>query len=162
MIGPIFAVAAVANTLLANSIVAPYGIWARAEWGRARPNIQLTIENQSKVKAWLIDVTCNAYDRRGALVGVATANLAQLQPGERHQTWAVGDPAPQVGEPLALVPARLGHRGEGFHTAHGCSFRRAARSARPYSWRSSSTAGMSSAARCAGKSQAGASSPILE
>ena len=76
---------------LANSIAAPYGIWARAEWGATRPNIELVLENRSKVKAWLVDVTCNAYDAHGALVAVATGNVAQLQPGERVQTWATTD-----------------------------------------------------------------------
>ncbi len=82
---------------LANSISAPYGIWARAEWGATRPNIALVLENRSKVKAWLLDVTCNAYDARGALVAVSTGNVAQLQPGERVATWATTDvPAPAV------------------------------------------------------------------
>lgn len=76
---------------LANSITAPYGISAHAQWGAARPNVELILENRSEVKAWLVDVTCNAYDRRGVLVGVSTASLAQLQPGERVKTWAVGD-----------------------------------------------------------------------
>jgi hypothetical protein len=79
---------------LANSVATPYGIWARAEWGATRPNIHLVLENQSKVKAWLVDVACNAYDARGALVGVSTGNLAQLQPGERVETWATGDTTP--------------------------------------------------------------------
>lgn len=78
---------------LANSIAAPYGLRARAQWGATRPNIRLLIENQSKVKAWLVDVACNAYDARGALVAVATGNVAQLQPGERVETWATGDDA---------------------------------------------------------------------
>ena len=76
---------------LANSIAAPYGIWARAEWGATRPNIQLALENRSKVKAWLVDVTCNAYDARGALVAVSTGNVVQLEPGERVETWATAD-----------------------------------------------------------------------
>jgi hypothetical protein len=76
---------------LGNSIAAPYGIWARAEWGATRPNIQLVLENRSKVEAWLVDVACNAYDARGAVVAVSTANVAQLKPGERVQTWATGD-----------------------------------------------------------------------
>jgi hypothetical protein len=76
---------------LANSITAPYGIWARADWGATRPNIHLLLENRSKVKAWLVDVTCNAYDAHGAVVGVATGNVAQLAPGERVDTWATAD-----------------------------------------------------------------------
>jgi hypothetical protein len=76
---------------LANSIAAPYGIHARAEWGATRPNIHLHLENQSNVKAWLVDVTCDAYDARGALVGVSTGNVAELKPGERVETWAVAD-----------------------------------------------------------------------
>ena len=76
---------------LTNSITAPYGIWAHAEWGATRPNIHLLLENRSKVKAWLLDVTCNAYDARGALVGVSTGNVAQLKPGERVETWATAD-----------------------------------------------------------------------
>lgn len=76
---------------LANSVAAPYGIWARAQWGATRPNIQLVLENRSKVKAWLVDVTCKAYDARGALVAVSTGNVAQLDPGERVKTWATAD-----------------------------------------------------------------------
>ena len=75
----------------ANSIAAPYGIHARAEWGTPRPNIHLVLENQSKVKAWLVDVTCNAYDASGALIAVSTGNVAQLKPGERAETWAIAD-----------------------------------------------------------------------
>ncbi|CAN7565992.1 FxLYD domain-containing protein [Phenylobacterium sp. LjRoot225] len=85
MIGIVFAAA------LANSIAAPYGIWARAQWGATRPNVQLSLENRSQVKAWLVDVACNAYDARGALVAVATANVAQLKPGERVETWATAE-----------------------------------------------------------------------
>jgi hypothetical protein len=85
MIGLMFAAA------LANSISAPYGIWARAQWGATRPNIQLVLENRSKVKAWLVGVTCNTYDSRGAVVAVSTGNVAQLQPGERVETWAITD-----------------------------------------------------------------------
>jgi len=76
---------------LANSISAPYGIHARAEWGTTRPNVRLVLENQSKVKAWLVDVTCNAYDAHGALVAVATGNVPQLEPGERVESWATAD-----------------------------------------------------------------------
>lgn len=91
MIGLMFAAA------FANSIAAPYGIHARAEWGMTRPNIHVVLENQSKVKAWLVDVACNAYDARGALVAVSTGNVAQLAPGERVDTWATADtPAPAV------------------------------------------------------------------
>jgi len=79
---------------LGNSIAAPYGIWARAEWGATRPNIQLLVENRSKVEAWLVDAACNAYDARGAVVAVSTANVAQLKPGERVKTWAIADAAP--------------------------------------------------------------------
>jgi hypothetical protein len=43
------------------------------------------------VNAWLVDVTCNAYDARGALVAVSTGNLAELGPGERATTWAIAD-----------------------------------------------------------------------
>jgi hypothetical protein len=74
---------------LANSIAAPPGIWAQAKWGAMRPNIQLVLENRSNVKAWLVDVTCDAYDARGVLVGVSTGNLAELDPGERATTWAI-------------------------------------------------------------------------
>jgi hypothetical protein len=88
MIGLMFAAA------LHNSIAAPYGIRARAEWGATRPNVQLLVENQSKVEAWLVDTTCNAYDASGALVAVSTANVAQLKPGEHVKTWAMGDAAP--------------------------------------------------------------------
>jgi hypothetical protein len=76
---------------LANSIAAPYGIRAHAEWGTTRPNIHVVLENQSKVKAWLVGVTCNTYDAHGALVAVSTGNVAQLKPGERTETWATGD-----------------------------------------------------------------------
>jgi len=76
---------------LANSITAPYGIHARAEWGATRPNIRLVLENRSTVKAWLVDVACNAYDAHGALVAVSTGNVAELNPGERIQTWATSD-----------------------------------------------------------------------
>jgi len=76
---------------LANSIAAPPGIWARARWGAMRPNIELEIENRSTVKAWLVDVTCKAYDARGAVVAVSTSNVAELEPGERTKTWAVAD-----------------------------------------------------------------------
>jgi hypothetical protein len=76
---------------LANSIAAPYGIWARAQWGVTRPNIQLVLENRSAVTAWLLDTTCNAYDARGALVAVSTGNVAELKPGERVETWATAD-----------------------------------------------------------------------
>jgi len=76
---------------LANSIAAPPGIWARAEWGATRPNVQIVLENRSNVKAWLVDLTCNAYDARGALVAVSTGNVAELQPGERAKTWAIAD-----------------------------------------------------------------------
>lgn len=85
MIGLMFAAA------LANSIATPYGIWARADWGASRPNIHLVLENRSTVKAWLIDVACNAYDADGALVAVSTGNLAQLKPGEHVETWATAD-----------------------------------------------------------------------
>ena len=85
MIGLMFAAA------VANSIAAPYGIWARAEWGATRPNIHLVLENRSKVKAWLVDVTCKTYDARGALVAVSTGNVAQLKPGERTDAWATSD-----------------------------------------------------------------------
>ena len=78
---------------LANSISAPFGIWGRAEWGASRPNIHLLLENRSKVTAWLVDVTCNAYDGRGALVAVSMGNVAQLKPGERVETWALADDA---------------------------------------------------------------------
>ena len=88
MIGLMFAAA------LANSIAAPYGVRARAEWGATRPNIHLVLENQSKVKAWLVDVACNAYDARGALVGVSTGNVPQLEPGERVETWTTADATP--------------------------------------------------------------------
>ena len=82
---------------LANSIAAPYGVWARAEWGATRPNVRLVLENRSKVKAWLVDVACNAYDAGGGLVAVATGNVAELKPGERVETWATADaPAPAV------------------------------------------------------------------
>jgi hypothetical protein len=91
MIGMMFAAA------LANSIAAPYGIWGRAEWGATRPNVHLVLENRSKVKAWLVDVTCDAYDARGVLVAVSSGNVAQLEPGERVETWATADaPAPAV------------------------------------------------------------------
>jgi hypothetical protein len=76
---------------LANSIAAPPGIWARAQWGATRPNVQVVLENRSNVKAWLVDLTCNAYDARGALVAVPTANVAELRPGERATTWAIAD-----------------------------------------------------------------------
>lgn len=76
---------------LANSIAAPPGIWARAEWGATRPNVRLVLENRSNVKAWLVDVTCNAYDARGALVAVSTGNVAELEPSERATTWAIAD-----------------------------------------------------------------------
>jgi len=75
----------------ANSIAVPYGIHAHAEWGSSRPNIHLVLENQSKVKAWLVDVICDSYDARGALVAVSTGNVAQLEPGERVETWATAD-----------------------------------------------------------------------
>jgi hypothetical protein len=78
---------------LHNSIAAPYGIRARAAWGATRPNIQVIVENQSKVEAWLVDTTCNAYDANGAVVAVSVANVAQLAPGERVKTWAMGDNA---------------------------------------------------------------------
>ncbi len=87
MIGLMFAAA------FANSIAAPYGIWARAEWGATRPNVHLVLENRSKVKAWLVDVTCKTYDARGALVATSTGNVAQLKPGERAETWATADAA---------------------------------------------------------------------
>lgn len=85
---------AAAAIVSANTITAPFGLWGRAEWAAVRPNVQLTLENRSEVKAWLVDVACNAYDRKGALVGVATANLAQLEPGQRMRTWAIGEAAP--------------------------------------------------------------------
>ncbi len=91
MIALIFAAA------LANSITAPPGIWAHAQWGAQRPNVELVLENRANVKAWLVDVTCNAYDARGALVGVSTGNVAELDPGERATTWAIAEePAPAV------------------------------------------------------------------
>jgi hypothetical protein len=76
---------------LANSIAAPPGIWARAQWGAKRPNVQLVLENRSSVKAWLLDVTCNAYDAHGALVAISTGNVPELNPGERANTWAVSE-----------------------------------------------------------------------
>jgi hypothetical protein len=76
---------------LANSIAAPPGIWAHAQWGATRPNVRLVIENRSEVKAWLLDVTCNAYDARGALVAIPTGNLPELGPGQRATTWAIAD-----------------------------------------------------------------------
>lgn len=88
MIALVFAAA------LANSITAPPGIWAHANWGATRPNIQLTIENRSDVKAWLLGVACNAYDASGALVGVATGDLPDLAPHQRTTTWAIAEPAP--------------------------------------------------------------------
>lgn len=82
---------------LANSIAAPPGIWARAQWGATRPNVQLVIENRSDLKAWLLGVACNAYDARGALVAVATGDLPELDPGERATAWAIAeDRAPAV------------------------------------------------------------------
>ena len=87
MIGLMFAAAA------ANSIAAPYGIWARAEWGATRPNVHLVLENRSQVKAWLVDVTCKTYDVRGALVAASTAYVAQLEPRERAETWTTADAA---------------------------------------------------------------------
>lgn len=85
MISLIFAAA------LANSITAPPGIWAHAQWGAQRPNVELVLENRANVKAWLVDVTCNTYDDRGALVAISTANVAELAPGERAKTWAIAE-----------------------------------------------------------------------
>jgi hypothetical protein len=81
---------------LANTISAPYGIHAHAEWGATRPNIKVQLDNRSKVKAWLVGVACKAYDERGALVAVSTGDVAQLQPGEHAETWALPD-APAKG-----------------------------------------------------------------
>lgn len=76
---------------LANSIAAPPGIWAHADWGATRPNVQLVLENRANVKAWLVDIACNAYDAHGALVAIATGNVAELEPGERAKTWAIAE-----------------------------------------------------------------------
>jgi hypothetical protein len=76
---------------LANSIAAPPGLWARANWGATRPNVQLVVENRSNLKAWLVGVACNAYDARGALVAVATGDLPELAPGEHATTWAIAE-----------------------------------------------------------------------
>ena len=76
---------------LANSITAPPGIYAHADWGATRPNVQLILENRSTLKAWLVDIACKAYDARGALVAVATGDLPELNPGERTTTWALSE-----------------------------------------------------------------------
>lgn len=76
---------------LANSITAPPGIWAHAQWAAARPNVQVVIENRSQVEAWLLDVTCNAYDAQGGLVAVATGDLPELGPGQRATAWAIAE-----------------------------------------------------------------------
>lgn len=76
---------------LANHITAPPGIYAHAQWAATRPNVQLVVENRSNLKAWLVDVACDAYDARGALVALATANLPELDPGERVATFAIAE-----------------------------------------------------------------------
>lgn len=76
---------------LANSITAPPGLYAHAQWGATRPNVQLVIENRSSLKAWLVDVTCTAFDVRGAGVAVASGAVPELEPGELVKTWAIGD-----------------------------------------------------------------------
>lgn len=84
-------IALVLAAALANSITAPPGIWAHAKWGAARPNVQVVVENRSQVEAWLVDVSCNAYDAQGALVAVATGDLPELGPGQSATAWAIGD-----------------------------------------------------------------------
>jgi hypothetical protein len=76
---------------LANAITAPPGIYAHAQWAATRPNVQLVILNRSDLKAWLVDVACNAYDARGALIAVAAASLPELDPGERAATFALAE-----------------------------------------------------------------------
>jgi hypothetical protein len=91
MIELVLAAAAALPKTSPNRITAPYGIHAHAQWAATPPNVQLVIENTSNVKAWLLDVTCNAYDARGALVAVATADLPELNPGERATTFAIAE-----------------------------------------------------------------------
>jgi hypothetical protein len=74
-----------------NSISAPYGIWARATWGATRPNVELRIENRSKVIASLVDANCKAFDAAGVQVAAPTAAVARLAPGEAAHTWATAD-----------------------------------------------------------------------
>ena len=74
-----------------NHITAPPGIYAHANWGATRPNVQLIIENRSDLKAWLVDIACKAYDARGGLVAVATGDLPELAPRERATTWALSE-----------------------------------------------------------------------
>jgi hypothetical protein len=88
---PDIMIAAIFAAALANSITAPYGVWAHATWGATRPNVDLRIENRSKVTAALVDVDCKAFDARGALVAEPSANLASLAPGEAAHTWATSD-----------------------------------------------------------------------
>jgi hypothetical protein len=84
-------IAAIFAAALANSVSAPFGVWAHATWAATRPNVELRIENRSKVTAALVDVDCKAYDARGGLVAEPSANLARLQPGEAAHTWATSD-----------------------------------------------------------------------
>ena len=84
-------IAAIFAAALANSIQAPYGLWAHATWGTSRPNIDLRIENRSKVEASLVDAACKAYDASGAQVAAPTATIARLRPGEAAHTWALDD-----------------------------------------------------------------------
>jgi hypothetical protein len=84
-------IAAVLAAALTNSITAPYGLWAHADWGATRPNVELRVENRSKVIASLVDVNCDAYDAEGKLIATPSANIARLAPGEAVHTWAVDD-----------------------------------------------------------------------
>jgi hypothetical protein len=88
MIGAVLAAA------LANSVTAPAGLWAWAEWGATRPNIELQIQNKSHVEASLVDAHCKAFDSEGAVVAEPVANITGLVPGEIAHTWAVADGPP--------------------------------------------------------------------
>jgi hypothetical protein len=95
--------AAALSKAMANSITAPPGIYAHAQWAATRPNVQLVVENRSNLKAWLVDVACDAYDARGALVAVATGNLPELDPGERVSTFAIAE----AGAPAARFVCKV-------------------------------------------------------
>lgn len=101
MIAAMLAAAAVHATQ-PNTLKAPPGFYARAQWDDARHvGVAVLVENQLGVSRKAVAVWCKFYNRDGVIVDASMAYPGELPAHEAVKTWGVVDQTHERAERFA-------------------------------------------------------------
>lgn len=85
----ILAITLAASIAAPNTVSAAPGLWASARWA-GDGDIQVMVENRTKLEAKAIGATCKVYDTGGALIDAPESYVSSLDRGEAARMMLLG------------------------------------------------------------------------